>query len=38
MKGALCKARVLRRRIITAYNRALHSGLLLSTASAKRAV
>ena len=38
MKDALCKARVSRRRIIAAYNRALHAGLLLSTASAKQAV
>jgi hypothetical protein len=38
MTDALCKARVLRRRIIAAYNRALHSGLLLSTASVRPAV
>ena len=38
MTDALCKARVLRSRIIAAYNRALHAGLLLSTASARPAV
>jgi hypothetical protein len=38
MTDALCKARDLRSRIIAAYYRALHSGLLLSTASAKPAV
>jgi len=38
MTDALCKARVLRSRIMAAYNRALHSGLLLSTASPRLAV